>query len=317
MSVRSSKAKQYLIALAKLLVVGAAFYFIYDRVANNEQLDWARLAEELGKQQSARYIALVIVLTVLNRFFEILKWQNLVGYLQPLSLGAAAAQVLAAVTAAIFTPNGLGEYAAKALYYRKDQAKTIVFLNLICNGVQLIIAVVAGLAGLVAFNYLYGVIPNRIVLIAILALAALVLLIFLSRKITIKGYSVKTLAEKVNELPAAIHRRNNILALLRYFAIIHQHYFIFLAFGVDVPYHIMISAVAAVYFIGSSLPTFQFLDFAVRGSIAVLFFGEIGVNEWIVVFAATLQWLLNIVLPVTIGSYFVFTYKPQMRNTAA
>jgi hypothetical protein len=53
------------------------------------------------------------------------------------------------------------------------------------------------------------------------------------------------------------------------------------------------------------------VDFAVRGSVAVYFFGILGVNEWIVVFAATLQWLLNIVLPVSIGSYFVFSFKPE------
>ena len=45
-------------------------------------------------------------------------------------------------------------------------------------------------------------------------------------------------------------------------------------------------------------------------STAFFFFGLMGVNEWIVVFAATLQWLLNIFIPVCIGSYFVFRFKP-------
>ena len=303
------KAKQYLIALAKLLVVGGAFYFIYNRIANNDQLDWKQFLDTLQANQSFGLVFIIILLTFLNRFLEILKWQNLVSYIQPLSLGKATEQVLAAVTAAIFTPNGLGEYAAKALYYKKSQAKTIIFLNLICNGVQLIIAVIAGLAGLLVFNYLYSVVPARTLLIVFAALTGLILMIVLSRKITIKGYSLKTLARKVNELPKGIHRRNNILAILRYLSIIHQHYFIFMAFDVQLPYLVMITAIAAVYFVGSSLPTFQFLDFAVRGSVAVYFFGILGVNEWIVVFAATLQWMLNIVLPVSIGSYFVFRFK--------
>lgn len=303
------KAKQYLIALAKLLVVGGAFYFIYNRIANNDQLDWKQFLDTLQANQSFGLVFIIILLTFLNRFLEILKWQNLVSYIQPLSLGKATEQVLAAVTAAIFTPNGLGEYAAKALYYKKSQAKTIIFLNLICNGVQLIIAIIAGLAGLLVFNYLYSVVPARTLLIVFAALTGLILMIVLSRKITIKGYSLKTLARKVNELPKGIHRRNNILAILRYLSIIHQHYFIFMAFDVQLPYLVMITAIAAVYFVGSSLPTFQFLDFAVRGSVAVYFFGILGVNEWIVVFAATLQWMLNIVLPVSIGSYFVFRFK--------
>ena len=101
-----------------------------------------------------------------------------------------------------------------------------------------------------------------------------------------------------------------LLALGRYFCLIHQHYFLFLLFGVDLPYAEMLAVIAAVYFLGSSLPTFQLFDFAVRGGVAVFFFGLMGVNEWIVVFAATLQWLHNIVIPVSIGSYFVFRFKP-------
>lgn len=305
----SRKAKQYLVVLIKLLVVGGAFYFVYNRIADNDQLDWMQFINTLQQKQSFGLVFLILLLTVLNRFFEILKWQNLVGYIRPISLWQATEQVLAAVTAAIFTPNGVGEYAAKALYFKKAEARTIIFLNLICNGIQLIIAVIAGLTSLMAFNLMYNVVPSQTLLILIAAIAGVTLLVFSSRKITIKGYSLNLLAQKINELPKAMHRKNNILALFRYLAIIHQHYFIFLAFDVQLPYFTMITAIAAVYFVGSSLPNFTFMDFAVRGSVAVYFFGILGVNEWIVVFAATLQWLLNIVLPVSIGSYFVLRFK--------
>jgi len=84
---------------------------------------------------------------------------------------------------------------------------------------------------------------------------------------------------------------------------------LFLAFDVDLPYLILMATIASVYFLASSLPTFQFLDFAVKGSVAVYFFGILGVNEWIVVFISTLMWFLNVVLPVIIGSYYVMNYK--------
>jgi len=305
------KAKQFLVFIAKLLVVGGAFYFIYNRIANDESLQWQRITDAVVRENSGWLIFAILLLTILNRFFEILKWQNLVQSLKPLSFAKAAEQVLAAVTAGIFTPNGIGEYAAKALYYKKDQAKQIVFLNLTCNGIQMVIAIVAGLAGLLVFNALYSVIPTGLLLIIIGGIAALITLVFASRKITIKGYSLHLLFEKINEIPKTIHRKNLLLATGRYLSIIHQHYFIFLAFGVNLPYPVMISAIAGVYFLGSSLPNFQFLDFAVRGSVAVFFFGRLGVTEWIVIFAATLQWLLNIVLPVSIGSYYVFRFKSE------
>jgi len=303
------KAKQYLVVLAKLLIVGGAFYFIYDRIAQNDNLDWNHLTDATTREHSFYIIAVILLLSFLNRFLEILKWQNLIGSFQNISKAEATKQVLAALTAGMFTPNGVGEYAAKALYYKKDQAKNIVVLNLICNGAQLIIAVIAGLAGLIAFNAIYSVIPTAKLLIIIAAIIIVVSIVFASRNITIKSYSLQKFFESINEIPKNIHRKNMALSLCRYLCIVHQHYFIFLLFGVYIPYPVMISAITGVYFLGSSLPTFQFLDFAVRGSVAVYFFGIIGVNEWIVVFAATLQWLLNIVIPVTIGSYYVLRFK--------
>ena len=42
-------------------------------------------------------------------------------------------------------------------------------------------------------------------------------------------------------------------------------------FDVDLPYLTLISSIAAVYFLASSLPSFQFLDFAVKGSVDDVF----------------------------------------------
>jgi hypothetical protein len=129
------------------------------------------------------------------------------------------------------------------------------------------------------------------------------------KKFKIKGYSIEKLIHKINEIPKAIHQKNIFLGICRYLVFSHQYYFLFLAFDVNLPYFTMMATIASVYFLASSLPTFQFLDFAVKGSVAVYFFGILGVNEWIVVFISTLMWFLNVVLPVIIGSYFVMNYK--------
>jgi uncharacterized membrane protein YbhN (UPF0104 family) len=312
----SDKTKQFLVFIAKLLIVGGAFYYIYDRLAHNSHLDWAQFTDALAKKEALLPIISVIALTILNRFFEILKWQTLVSTLKNISLWQSTKQVLAAVTLAVFTPNGIGEYAAKALYYRKEEAKRILFLNLVCNGIQMIIAVAAGLAGLVAFNSLYHLMPTSLAILVLLGILAVLILVFMSRNIAIKGYSLQRLFELINNIPRPVHRKNTLYAVLRYLSITHQHYLIFVAFGVHLPYPVMMAAISGVYFLGSSLPNFAFTDFAVRGSVAVYFFGMMDVNEWIVVFAATLQWLLNIVLPVTIGSYFVLRFKTAKEPSA-
>lgn len=299
------KAKQFLVFLIKLLIVTAAFYFIYDQLAHNDKLDWVKFTSLVKRKASILGILFLLAFSFANRFLEILKWQNLVSFLKPISLGESTKQVLGALTAGIFTPNGLGEYAGKALYFDKKKTKKIIFLNLICNGIQMILTVLFGILGLSVLgykNYAFALTTFALVLWAIS---------FFTKSIKIKGYSIEKLFVKLNEIPKEIHAKNNVLAVMRYLVFSHQYYFLFLAFDVDLPYLTMMATIAAVYFLASSLPSFQFLDFAVKGSVAVFFFGKLGVNEWIVVFISTLMWFLNVVLPVVIGSYYVLKFKPK------
>ena len=303
------KTKQFLVLLIKLLIVGGAFYFIYNQLANNDKLDWQKFIVLFQKNQSIGGIAFILLLSVLNRFFEILKWQNLVEFIHKISLGDATKQVLGALTAGLFTPNGVGEYAGKALFFDKANTKKVIFLNLICNGIQMILTVIFGIFGLLYFNAQYNVITTKTVALLFGFLILLFIVLFSVKKITIKGYSIEKLIHKINEIPKHIHQKNIFLGICRYLVFSHQYYFLFLAFDVDLPYLTLIATISSVYFLASSLPTFQFLDFAVKGSVAVYFFGILGVNEWIVIFISTLMWFLNVVLPVIIGSYYVLNFK--------
>jgi hypothetical protein len=65
----------------------------------------------------------------LESFFEILKWQNLVSFYIKFPKQSNKTS-LAALTAGLFTPNGIGEYAGKAMFFDKSATKKL-FLNLI------------------------------------------------------------------------------------------------------------------------------------------------------------------------------------------
>ncbi|TGD57671.1 lysylphosphatidylglycerol synthase domain-containing protein [Flavobacterium humi] len=305
----SHKAKQFLVLAVKLLIVGAAFYFIYHQLARNEKLDWEKFTALLQAKLSFWNLSLVLSLSFLNRFLEILKWQNLVTVLKRISLGVAAKQVLGSLTAGLFTPNGIGEFAGKALFFEKSNTKKIIFLNLVGNGIQMVLTVVFGIFGLLYFNTVFEVITPKAVISLFIVVIMILCLLFFVKKLTVKGYSLEKLIRKINEIPKAIHRKNILLGIGRYLAFSHQYYILFLFFGVDSPYFLLMAAITSVYFVASSLPTFQFLDFAVKGSVAVYFFGLMGINEWIVVFISTLMWFLNTVVPSVIGSYFVLNYK--------
>ena len=299
----SNKTKQFLVLLIKILIVVGAFYFVYNQLATNDKLDWKKFIVLFQKNKSISGILFILFLSFLNRFLEILKWQNLIASFKYISIAEASKQVLAALTAGIFTPNGVGEYAGKALYFKKNNTKQIVFLNLICNGIQLILTVFFGTVGLLFLGYYFWS------LMIIIIVLGLIIFSFLSKKIKIKDYSIERFLFKVNEIPKKIHKKNIALAIARYLTFSHQYYFLFLAFDVNLPYFTIMATITTVYFLASSLPSFQFLDFAVKGSVALYFFSKLGVNEWIVIFVTTIMWFLNVVIPVIIGSYYVLKFR--------
>jgi len=175
--------------------------------------------------------------------------------------------------------------------------------------------VIFGLFGLLYFNAKFNVITGNTVAVIFGFLLILFAILFSVKRIKIKGYSIEKLMDKINEIPKVIHRKNMLLGICRFLVFSHQYYFLFIAFDVDLPYLTLMSAITSVYFLASSLPTFQFLDFAVKGSVAVYFFGILGVNEWVVIFVTTLMWFLNVVLPVVIGSYYVLNFKSKTAAT--
>ena len=303
------KAKQFLVFTIKVLIVSAAFYFVYRQLLQNDQLDWEKFRVLFERKWTIGGIFFILLFSVLNRLLEILKWKNLVSSLQPISLWQATAEVLGALTAGIFTPNGLGEYAGKAFFYEKTKTKKIVFLNLICNGIQMVLTVFFGIFGLLYFNAEFNVITSKSIAIIFGLILVLMLTSFFLKTFSIKGYSLEKLVHKINQIPKSTHRKNLLLGLGRYLVFSHQYFFLFWAFDVQLPYLILLSAITSIYFIASSLPSFQFLDFAVKGSVAVYFFGLLGINEWIVIFITSLMWFLNVVIPVLLGSYFVMNFK--------
>lgn len=309
MKILSDKAKQFLTLLIKISIVSGAFYFIYNRLSGSKELDSALLLSVITDSKNYFQLFLLLLLTFSNRFVEILKWQNLASLISPITVSQAAKQVLSALTLGIFTPNGIGEYAGKALYFDKNKTGKVIFLNMVCNGIQVIYAILFGILGLTILNQFHTIFPNKYLFSAYAIILILTIILFRIRHFSIKGYSLQTLFSLLNEIPRKAHQKNMLLAFIRYLSFTHQYVILYYLLGVNLPYFELLCAISAIYLLASSLPNFQFLEFAVKGSIALYIFSVLDVNQWVVILVATLIWLLNIVLPVSIGSFFVLTYN--------
>jgi len=111
------KTKQFFFVLIKLSIVISAFYFIYQKVTSNPELQFADFLAFLHKNDvfSLKNITFLLILSVFNWIFEIIKWKKLVTSIKQITFFEALKQSIGALTVSLFTPNRIGDYGAKAL----------------------------------------------------------------------------------------------------------------------------------------------------------------------------------------------------------
>lgn len=311
----SHKTKQFLLVTVKILIVTFAFLVIYRDLQHDKNFDF----NAFSKIFNLKTAFFLLGLTLLNWFFEILKWQNLVSSVRKISFFEAAAQSLGSLTASIFTPNRIGEYAAKVLYYPKENRKKVILLNFLSNFCQMLTTCFFGVLALIfvglkfdLFELLYF--NKTIFVLTILLFVGLILVLFFARKIEIYGFSISKMTEKIKSLPKNLVNKTFAFSTIRYLLFSHQFYFILIAFGSQIPYFESLLIIFSMYLVASIIPTIHLFDVVIKGSVALFLFkafkADFYVTDWMIVSTSTLMWLLNLVFPAIIGSYFVLKFKP-------
>ncbi len=313
----SHKTKQLFGFAIKLAIVIGATYFIYDKLAHNSQLDFDTFVIQLKASGIFKMTAIAILLlaTFLNWFAEIFKWKTLVKQLKYISLWESTAHSLGGLTASLFTPNRVGEYGAKALYFRRSERKQVVGLNFLGNSTQLLVTISFGVVGFAFFVSQFKVeLPwYKIARMSVIVLFFSVIFLLGSKqkRFQIKGYSWKNLKGFIRRISNSIHLKNLGFSVVRYLLFSHQFYFLLLLFGLNTSYFTAMSAITAMYLITSLIPMLFIFDVIVKGSVAVWLFGYLNVPELSILTVVSLMWILNFVLPSILGSYFVFRFNPS------
>jgi len=310
----SHKTKQFFFALIKLSIVVGASYFIYNKLAHNDNLDFNVFIAFLDKNDGflTKNVLFVLFLTAFNWFFEILKWRNLVSYIKNISFLDTLKQSLAAHTASLFTPNRIGEYGAKAIYFPKPLMKRILLLNLIGNMSQMTTTLVFGIIGLILFVSKYNIEISYFKLFRLLVLVVIILAFFFfgskQKKIKIKGFSMRRIKTFIIDIPIKIHLTTIAYSIIRYLVFSFQFYYLLYLFGVEVSYFNAMIVITTMYLLSSIVPTIFVFDVVVKGSIALYLFNIAGVNDLTILSITTLMWMLNFVLPSVFGSLFVLNF---------
>ncbi|RDK88886.1 lysylphosphatidylglycerol synthase domain-containing protein [Marinirhabdus gelatinilytica] len=309
----SHKSKQYwLVALKVLVLVLAVGYIVYK--IKGEQLVVTTHFKQHFSLRHTPHLLFFLGLAVLNWSFEIYKWKTSVNIWFSIDLKTATKQALGSLTASLVTPNRIGEYGAKAMYFEPKDRKKVVFLNFVHSSSQMLVTIVFGLPALVYFILEHGVsiaVTKIIVLVSSILLFTFLGYTYRKKQLFISGFSIANVFAKLKEI--SVKRKLGILSLsvIRYLVFSLLFWFLLQFFGGEAPLFKGFATIFAMYLLVSVIPSFFVLDVVIRGGVAVWLFSYLGVSEVAVLSTVFCMWVLNTVLPAIIGSYFVLTFKPN------
>lgn len=310
-----NSSKQIALVIGKFTTVFFAGFFIYKKLFYSDTIDLNQFIEQFDKHKilSAPSIMILLIFSSINWILESLKWRGLANHVQQMSFIKAFEQSLGALTASIITPNRIGEYGAKAIYFHKKHRKQILGLTLIGNLAQLSVTLSIGSIGLLYMTTKFNLPISYYKILTVgsifLCISFMMYRFFSNKKFKIKGYSLKKLERYIRTLKRQTIIKTIGLSALRYVCFSHQFYVIIWLFGVDVTYTEALALISSMYLLASIIPTVFILDVLIKGSVAVWLFSFVNANELVILSCVTLMWILNFAIPSIIGSYFVLNFK--------
>ena len=265
--IKSYKTNQLFFILIKLSIVIASFAFIYFKIAGLEKITYTDFFNIISSKNilSIQNILVLLALTCLNWSLETLKWQTLVHPIKKIDFKAALTQSLGSLTASLFTPNRIGEYGAKALYFQPNLRKSILLINFLSNLLQLSITICLGSVGL---SYLWlnfdqlALDYNNLLVYALFSVVILITLLVILNysKYTIAGLSIPKLKQRISSYPKRLLTKGLIYSFCRYLIFSFQFYFLLQLFQVSINYFDAMSAIMSMYLIVSVLPSIFIFD---------------------------------------------------------
>lgn len=287
------------------------------------------------QQSSTNYIFLgsAILLIFANWGAEVVKWKIMISKMFPVNYKLATISILSGIAASVFTPYRIGGYFGRIAHlpfrYRAKGIALILlgdvaqFLTTIFFGsLALMLLLLQSPSGFEISDQKTLLIPISLVvfmgsLLSIFVFINMQKFIFLLEKINfLKGWKkLWGLFEKMNHQEAA--KKVLLISIMRYAVLLMQYFLIFELFGFKLSLYDSVLLISALFFIYHFLPTFNIVEFGITKSAIVLFLiqtfiveGPISLNVTLIVSCSSfLIWLINLVIPSLLGSFYLLRIK--------
>lgn len=303
--------------LIKIGVVLFAFYFIYIKLSSNQDLKgFLDLIATIPTIQIVNVLSLVFLLMLLNWGLEAIKWKRLIGPIERISLWKAIESVFCGLTWAVFTPNRLGEYGGRVFFLSPKRRIIGAVAMAVGNIGQMVLTNIFGSIAVCVFIYRFKPMDSMFFLfictLAFIFCSFLAIFYFNIRWLNGLLLSMRfTRKYKKFYTILARYRKAELFSILLYclarYAVFSTQYFIMFFWLIpSLHFSDVFMMVCILFFVQSNLPSLDLFDIGIR-SVTALFFFEFITNQSAAVVACTASiWLINIIIPAILGSYFVF-----------
>lgn len=309
--------KKYLSIIIKIVIVFFSFYFIYHQLVENksfEELDISVLIDTVKKNKV--YLVGVILMMFLNWLVEALKWRYMISKIENISIMTAYRAVLTGITVSTFTPNRIGEYGGRVFCLEKGDRIKAVFITVLCSMSQLLVTILYGSISLfILFDEI--LIDKTFLSVSLLILLNLFLLFSyfnISHIVNFLGkFKLINSFKKYLEVLVMYNFKDLLIAFIysntRYFIFSLQFIILLHVFGINISFMDAILSVMLIFFFITITPTITIAEIGVRGSVAIFVLGLFSSNDIAILSSTTLLWLINLIIPAIIGSFFIFSLK--------
>ena len=301
--------------LLTIVAYGYLFYKLW--IYNDYPVMWAHFSS-IGW---ATWITLLLVISLmpLNIFFEGGKWRELLRNIEPMTFAQAQKQVYYGYIGSFITPYRAGEYPTRVLMI-KDSSKwsSAIGLGIVGSLILLLIEILFGLPNAVLFIYQGGELPlNRVIITLTFCLVA----------IAIAPWCMKQLAKRKWQYQATqkFFHSLSTLQLGQIFRVVLWSIARYVIWGIQLSLMLHFCGIQLtltdclmsipIYYLAIALfPSLPVADIGIRSGWAIWIFGAYSPNHAGIALCVTLIWLINTILPMTIGS-IIANNKKAIRNT--
>lgn len=294
--------------------------FIFRKLSDNQNIkNFNEIINHLEKWKVWLVMSSIFLLMLLNWFLESLKWRFLLSKVEKISLYKAIESVFCGLTWAIFTPNRIGEYGGRIFFLSPRKRIQGVVAMSVGSVSQMLITNVFGSLALLWFIY-YFLRVNHILFVGISFLTIVFCFFFILFYFNIKWLekllsSIKFL-KRFKRFFEVLNRYNKkelskilSLSVSRFMVFTTQYLLIIHLLIPEIPFYDSALMIFILFFIQSAIPSLDIFDIGVRSITATYLFSFITHQEIAIITSVALIWLVNLIIPAIIGSFFVFKLK--------